>query len=99
MLVRERAGEELLDACAGHGGCNLAGTRDFAGSGGSDANCVSVLNALGYGSFLHQDWSNNDLGCQFAWNSWTYWSSYSTTTCEAAGVGSAQVVRMCACEQ
>lgn len=86
------------ETCLPHGGCDLAGTRDFAGSGGTDANCVLVLNALGFGSYPHQSYSNNDLGCQYAWQSWTYWSSALPTTCEAAGPGAASVVRMCACK-
>ena len=85
------------DACTAHGGCSLAGTRDFAGSGGTDANCVAVLAALGYGGYPHQDWSNNNLGCHFAWASWTYWSTAAVTTCEAAAPGAADAVRMCAC--
>jgi hypothetical protein len=35
------------DACATHGGCNLVGIRDYAGSAGSNANCLNVLDALG----------------------------------------------------
>lgn len=35
------------DACVTHAGCDLAGTRDYAGSAGSNANCLSVLDALG----------------------------------------------------
>ncbi|MBI5485977.1 MAG: hypothetical protein HY905_01450 [Deltaproteobacteria bacterium] len=86
-------------ACATHGGCNLAGTRDYAGSGGTDAQCVAVLAALGFGSYPHQDWSNNDLGCHFAWGSWTYWSTAAPTTCAAAAPGGAAAVRMCACTE
>ena len=72
--------------------------RHLAGSGGSDANCVAVLAALGYGSYSHQPFSNNDLGCQFAWGSWTYWSTELPTTCEACYPGAAAAVtRMCAC--
>lgn len=32
--------------CASHGGCNLSGTKDYAGSGGNMTNCLAVLNAL-----------------------------------------------------
>lgn len=84
-------------ACATHGGCDLAGTRDYAGSGGTDAQCVAVLAALGYGSYPHQNWSNNDLGCHFAWASWTYWSAALPTTCAAAAPGAAAAVRVCTC--
>jgi hypothetical protein len=93
------AGQSCTDACGAHGGCNLAGTRDYAGSGGTDANCVAVLEALGYGGYTHQDWSNTDLGCHFAWASWTYWSSFYPTTCESAAPSPAAAVRMCACNE
>lgn len=91
------AGESCDTACTPHGGCDVAGTRDYAGSGGTDAQCVAVLVALGYGSYPHQDFSNNDLGCHFAWGSWTYWSTALPTTCGAAAGGSAAAERMCAC--
>ena len=95
------ADQSCTAACATHGGCNLTGTRDFAGSGGTDANCVSVLDALGYGAYRHQNWCNNDLGCQFAWpgDPWTYWSQALATTCEAVHPGDAHAVRMCACNE
>jgi hypothetical protein len=86
-------------ACTTHGGCDIAGTRDYAGSGGTDAQCVAVLAALGFSSYPHQDWSNNDLGCHFAWASWTYWSTALPTTCASAAPGAAAAVRMCACAE
>ncbi|MFH1437336.1 MAG: hypothetical protein ABIJ56_16650 [Pseudomonadota bacterium] len=93
--------ESCAGVCAVHGGCNLAGTRDYAGSGGTDAQCVAVLEALGYGGYPHQDNSNNDLGCHFAWLLYTYWSTEYETTCEAfpfIGEHDPSVFRMCACE-
>ncbi len=91
-------GQSCGELCLAHGGCDLAGTRDFAGSAGTDANCVLVLNALGFASYPHQNYSNNDLGCHYAWHSWTYWSQAMPTTCEAAAP-SASAVRMCACNE
>jgi len=91
------ANQSCDTTCAPYGGCNLSGTRDYAGSGGSDANCVAVIAALGFGSYPHQNWSNNDLGCHFAWASWTYWSTALPTTCQAADPGAANAQRMCAC--
>jgi hypothetical protein len=86
------------EACATHGGCDLVGTRDFAGSHGTDEHCRAVLAALGYGDFSHQPFSNNALGCHFAWGSWTYWSQAFSTTCEGSSPGApAGVIRMCAC--
>jgi hypothetical protein len=89
-------GDSCDMACAAHGGCDLAGTRDYAGSGGTDAHCVAVLAALGFGGWPHQDWSNNDLGCHFAWGTWTYWSTFLPTTC-ASRAPSAAARIMCAC--
>jgi hypothetical protein len=89
-------------ACADHGGCNLAGTRDYAGSGGTDDGCRRVLRVLGLGDWQHFDQSNNDLGCQYAWNIYTYWSTYFETTCEAypiIGANNPNAIRMCACER
>jgi len=40
------AAESCDTACAQYGGCNLTGTKNDAGSSGSDANCESVLAAL-----------------------------------------------------
>jgi hypothetical protein len=90
------------DKCALHGGCNLAGTRDYAGSGGTDAQCLEVLGALGYGGYNHQSFGNNALGCHVAWGNWTYWSTLYETTCEAAPSSSDPdpfAYRMCACER
>ncbi|MFH1435625.1 MAG: hypothetical protein ABIJ56_07895 [Pseudomonadota bacterium] len=94
--------ESCTAVCATQGGCNLAGTRDYAGSSGTDAQCVAVLEALGYGAYPHQGSSNNDLGCHFAWLSYTYWSTEHETTCEALpfiGESDPCVLRMCACER
>jgi hypothetical protein len=96
------ANGSCTDACALHGGCSLAGTRDYAGSGGTDEHCVAVLYALGYGDFPHQSYANNDLGCHFAWGSYTYWATAYETTCEADMTVSGPdpgVLRMCACER
>ena len=90
------------DACAGHGGCNIAGTRDYAGSGGTDEGCRAVLEVLDFEEWQHFDESNNDLGCQYAWNIYTYWSTFYETTCEAVpfiGENDPHVIRMCACER
>lgn len=67
------------------------------GTGDTDADRLVVCEAIG-GGYPHQNWSNNALGCQFAWRSWTYWSTALPTTCEACSPGAvAEVVRMCAC--
>lgn len=54
------------DICASRGGCNLEGTRNYAGSGGTDANCQAVLNALGVlvgNPFISGDVVFGPIGC------------------------------------
>ena len=86
--------------CADHGGCSLAGTRYYAGSDGTDAHCIEVLGALGFGGYGHYIDGDNQFGCQFAWGIYTYWSIDFPTNCEDGCPGcAAQVVRMCACNE
>ncbi|MFC1668994.1 Calx-beta domain-containing protein [Spirochaetota bacterium] len=40
-------GENCDEACSTHSGCGLIGTRDYAGSAGTIANCFTLLDALG----------------------------------------------------
>lgn len=40
------AGQSCNQACSSHGGVNMAGTRDYAGSGGTLDGCKSVAQAL-----------------------------------------------------
>ena len=87
-------------ACAAHGGCSLAGTRYYAGSDGTDAHCIEVLDALGYGAYEHSVPGGNQFGCFFAWDIYTYWSPDLPTNCEDGCPGcAAHVVRMCACNE
>ena len=87
--------ESCDDLCLTRGGCDLEGTRGYAGSGGTDAHCKAVLKALGFGKMNHQSFSNNPFGCHSAWG-WTYWSKAAPTTC---GIKSGAVIRMCACNE
>jgi hypothetical protein len=79
-------GESCALACTNHGGCDLEGTRDYAGSGGSDAQCVAVLTIfkIGPADVSHQSHSNNNLGCQHCWPAtpYTYWSDDDPATCD-----------------
>lgn len=91
--------ESCDNACSGHGGCNLTGTRDYAGSNGSDGNCQSVLNALGYGGYPYFGGLGTADGC--AWYSGDMWVSASgfrgtsTTDCSTPATGG--TIRTCAC--
>jgi hypothetical protein len=96
-------------ACAAHGGCDLAGTLGYAGSGGSDAQCLKVLGLFTLGStpldqLPHQSWSNNALGCQlcFPTKPTTYWSAPPlglATSCDSFGPFPSLCERMCACNE
>jgi hypothetical protein len=52
--------------CASHGGCNIAGTRDYAGSGGTDAQCAAVMTAAGLtvAGVASGDWGEY-TGCMY----------------------------------
>lgn len=98
-------GESCDTVCASHGGCDITGTRDYAGSAGSLANCQAVLSALGQGSGAIDDFPNNsvNLGCG-KFGSFTNMSPhlmrdyYNATTCSAAGLASPLAdQRACAC--
>jgi len=78
-------------ACASFGGCNLEGTRDFAGSGGTNANCATVLSFLGLGSGSVWPSGPGNMGCFF--DGFIRWRDYSTTC--AGSYSSAR--RACAC--
>lgn len=88
------AWQACSDRCAAHGGLDYQGTVNYAGSGGSDAQCWAVVVAVGYGWTNHQNWSNNACGCHFYWGNWTYWSTAATTN---PYVGCAQM--FCACNE
>jgi hypothetical protein len=40
-------GQSCTSACSSHGGCNLAGTKNYAGSSGTNAQCTAVARTLG----------------------------------------------------
>lgn len=83
--------------CSSRGGCNLTGTRDYAGSGGTNAQCSAVAGAFGlsfYGSVSGT--SAADYGCYRAERFVEVRRVVSpATTC--SGVNA--VLRFCACNQ
>jgi hypothetical protein len=88
-------GASCDSACSTHGGCNLTGTSNYAGSGGSNANCQAVLNALGLGSgSVSNPFFSQPRGCWSSSSSNSRFRDTSSTTC-AATSSSAQ--RACAC--
>lgn len=81
-------------ACASYGGCNLAGTRDYVGTGGSFANCASVAN--GFGSFISvgDNGGSAPMGC-FVRSGGVHRLIGSTTNCSQGDIFGGQ--RVCAC--
>ena len=86
------AGQSCDQACAAHGGCDLSGTRDYVGSGGSFANCSAVMDGL-FGVGSGSTGTGIDIGCAMIGvaRRWYYGPA---TTC-ASSYSSA--VRICAC--
>lgn len=90
------ASQSCDSACAAHGGCNLAGTRDYAGSGGSNANCTAVLNALGAAGAGAATDSSFVFGTGCAWDTTgqRFRATSPATNCTAYA---ANTYRACAC--
>lgn len=103
----DNGGRSCDTICASHGGCNAAGTVNYAGTGGSSANCQNVLNALGMGGvyYLGDDPSGfAGIGCSYNVDMWWGgdWNERSTngaTTCAAPGEVGWEIwsFRVCAC--
>lgn len=88
------AGQSCDAVCAAAGRtCNLTGTKNYAGSAGTDANCQAVANALGRSGFEEAQNNSTMIGC-----AWIYVGNYratgTATTCSAS---SGMAVRFCAC--
>lgn len=58
------SGDSCDDICSTHGGCDLTGTRDYAGSSGTPLQCLEVLDALSlsYDPFNDNNGPGN-MGC------------------------------------
>ena len=94
------AAESCDTVCNLHGGCNSAGTVNYAGSGGTLAQCESVLVALGLGSGSATDWDQSifdpiGVGCFMHHTGSRHRATPPTTTCNSGGIGGQQ--RACAC--
>jgi hypothetical protein len=81
-------------ACASHGGCNLTGTRDYAGSGGTNTQCKAVLDALALGSGSVASDAVLAVGCAADEGGTRVRKTSPTTTCAATSLG---LFRACAC--
>jgi hypothetical protein len=97
-------GQSCDQVCAPHGGVNLAGTRDYAGSNGTPQNCANVAAVLepgvtSYGTYLYNvplcDGATNwGFACHIVPSlNTTYRCEYPTKT----DTGFMTVERICAC--
>ncbi len=94
------SGQSCDAVCSSHGGCNLAGTRDYAGTGGTLQNCQAVLSALGYTNSAGDLEISAGVGC----GRWSFFGlggnirfTGGPTTCSAQNAGFGTVSRACAC--
>ena len=100
-------GQSCNAVCSGRGGCNLTGTRNYAGSGGSLDNCATVLGHMGKYSYEYGDSTNSHfvgVGCSILYNStWNYSNiparryNNGATTCAATESFGNTYMRACAC--
>lgn len=85
------------NACIRRGGCNETVTRDFAGSGGTNANCNAVMAAFGKTNSVSSNSGSAAEGCMASSSSATATIRRRTstpTTCAYDGD-----YRVCACNQ
>lgn len=90
------ASQSCDQACATHGGCNLSGTRDYAGSNGTVGNCQAVLDAVLGGGAMGAPTSTTgyDVGCSMPSVFWRALFTSPATTCAGAV---STYIRVCAC--
>lgn len=86
-------GQDCDQVCASHGGCNLIGTRDYAGSGGNVTNCENLLDAVGQGSGSVSNYPTT-MGCYYGVSMDQRARGSLTTNC-TSDISTA--TRVCAC--
>jgi hypothetical protein len=88
-------GQSCDTVCTSHGGCNLTGTQNYAGSSGTNTQCQNVLTALGVSGTVFSTSDQNGSGCARFTDDGTYNGRDSdTTTCSSTY---AWAQRACAC--
>lgn len=87
-------GNSCDTACSGHGGCNVNGTVNYVGSGGSAGNCVAVINQFGLGGNV-SNWNWQGIGCDVLFNAGAIYWDMVPTSCSAPDDYAGK--RMCAC--
>ncbi len=90
-------GDSCDDACANHGGYNSA-TLTYAGSEGTNANCIAVMGALGVtsGVFDTAGCFGGHSGCVYTAEGDIYRCIDPDTVSSGGGVGNS---RACACNE
>lgn len=87
--------ESCDQACTTYGGCNLTGTRDYAGSNGTSANCEAVAVALGSPAGTPTEGpASMAVGCNSRTSTDVRRNTDTTTTCAATA---SPHERFCAC--
>lgn len=94
----EIGGESCNEACAGRGGCNLAGTRNYAGSGGTNGQCAQVLSAL-LGRQIHFAGTYETMSTGCGLNPHTGLAERSTTSTTCHNNYIQWYHRVCACNK
>jgi hypothetical protein len=79
--------------CATHGGCNATGTINYAGSGGTLANCQAIATAFGKGTVADST-STGGVGCSYLNTGNAFRITSPATTCADTG---SKYARFCAC--
>jgi hypothetical protein len=90
--VQSANGGDCTTACASLGGYNATRTTNFAGSGGSNANCQTVMDGLGMLGSGAPTTLASAIGCAASGA-----SRRRGTTATTAGATSAGYIRACAC--
>jgi hypothetical protein len=92
------AGESCDAVCSSHGSCDLAGTRDYIGSGGTLANCQSIATALGLsGTAANGESSDQGYGCSAISALGFAIIARIPSPATSCGASSASMQRICAC--
>lgn len=99
---RGETGQSCTDVCSERGGVNLEGTRDYAGSGGTDAACLNIMNSLGFPSYGNSVFTNCDStgsgsACGCFQNSYASRLARCTSATTTATCSAFSEHRACAC--
>ena len=92
---RGATNQSCTTVCGSRGGVNMAGTRNYAGSGGTNAGCTAVGNAFGIGGSATAYSASGTQGWGCGTAIFDNLHRYTRTT--AAGALQQYIRRFCAC--